>query len=214
MVGFEDWLRSLARILGQEVAAEHYLCEQREKYLPRIEALREHLRGRRAVVGMGPSYAFNFTRVLGELGVEVDRTFAWHLDPLYDHGQKPESIAWLAKHRPHQEVRVSDLQYHELVHELRRVRPDIYFFRHPTNAGIIQKLGIPAFSVISEGCAFGYRGLWEFGQAISDTLANRNFERRLAAKTRLPFTSAWLEGPQAVVLDEDPFLKPELLEAV
>jgi nitrogenase molybdenum-iron protein alpha chain len=192
IAGFEDWLRRLGEAIHREERAEEYIRVHRERYLPRIAEVRERLSGKRAVVGMGPSFAFNFTRVLEELGMRVENIFAWHLDIRYDHDSSPESIRYLCANRPGTRVNVNDLQYNEVVQALSRIRPDLYFYRHPSNAGIVMKLGIPAISLIDEYMAFGYQGLIRFGETILDVLENQNFERKLAAKTRLPYSDWWL----------------------
>jgi nitrogenase molybdenum-iron protein alpha chain len=195
IVGFEDWLQHLGVALHREDRVAEYIKTRKPLYMPKIEALRKKLEGTRAVVGMGPSFAFNFSRVLEEIGIKVESAFAWHLDFRYDHGVTPESIEHLCAVRGDLPVQVNDLQYNDVIQNLRRINPDIYFYRHPVNAGIIMKLGIPAVSLIDEYMAFGYQGLISFAKIIADVLENRNFERKLAAKTSLPYTAQWLNSP-------------------
>jgi len=192
IAGFEDWLRQLGDVLGKRSEIESYITEKRGVYLPKINAVKNELSGTRAVVGMGPSFAFNFTRTLEEIGIIVDKTFAWHFDKQYDDGEQPASLRFVRKNKPALNISVNDLQYQYVIPELLRINPDIFFFRHPTNAGIIQKLGIPAFSIIDEYLGFGYEGLLKFAKQIKDVLINRNFERKLREHTRLPYTEEWL----------------------
>jgi nitrogenase molybdenum-iron protein alpha chain len=191
--GFEEWLRILGRVIHKEEAVERYITEKRQGTLDALAPLVEKLKGKRALLGMGPSFAFNFARVLGEIGIEPLEIFAWHLDPAYDHGNLPESLGTLSSIRENLPVHVTDLQYNQVVRSIKRLKPDIYFYRHPSNAGIIMKLGVPAISLIDEYMAFGYQGTLQFARIIADVLANCNFERRLAAKTRLPYTAWWLD---------------------
>lgn len=203
VVGFEDWLTKLGVVLNKQAEAKEYITLQREKYLPQIAEIRERLKGIRAVVGMGPGFAFNFTRILGELGVEVISTFAWHLDQRYDHGAVPESLNYLRQHRPTLPVSINDLQYNEVNNTLNELKPDLYFYRHPSNAGIIMKLGIPAISVVDEYMGFGYKGLISFGRTILSVLENCNFEKKLALNTKLPFTEWWLSQSPAALLQSE-----------
>lgn len=192
IAGFEAWLREFGRVLHKEGEVEAYIEESRTEALKKLAAIRAQLEGTRAVVGMGPSFALNFTRVLQELGMEVLHTAAWHFDPRYDHNSVPESLAYLQEHSPGLPVNVCDHQYVEVANLLSKLKPDIYFYRHPSNASITMKLGIPAFAILDEYTAFGYDGLISFGHAITDILANRNFERKFASHTRLPYSRWWL----------------------
>lgn len=191
--GFEAWLREFGRVLGKEAEVEAYIGEKRPQVLRELEILQDRLKGTRAVIGMGPSFAFNFTRVLQELGLEVLWSAAWHFDTQYDHSSVPEAIAHLEGNSPALPVSVCDHQYFEVANLLNRLKPDIYFYRHPSNAAIAMKLGIPTFSVVDEYTAFGYDGIINFGHAILDILSNRNFETKLSAHTRLPYSRWWFE---------------------
>jgi nitrogenase molybdenum-iron protein alpha chain len=193
IAGFEDFLRQLAAVTHTEDRAEAYIKLNRAQYLPQIEAVKQRLKGVRAVIGMGPGFAFNFTRVLQELGIEVIQTFSWHLDIKYDHDAVPESLSLLADEGSQVPVRVNDLQYNEVIGLLKDTKPDLFLYRHPSNAGIIMRSGIPAISLIDEYMGFGYQGLLAFAHTIEDVLANRNFEKKLAAKTKLPYTQKWLD---------------------
>jgi nitrogenase molybdenum-iron protein alpha chain len=201
VAGFEDWIRQLAQVTGRVEAAEGFIAKSREKYLPQIAKLKKELSGIRAVIAMGPGFAFNFSRVVSELGITLENTTAWHLDTTYDSGKAPESVRYLAEHNPNLKVSVSNLQYNEVINNLARINPDLYIYRHPTNSGLIMKLGIPTLSLIDEYTAVGYQGLISFGQQIKDVMLNRNFEKKLASKTKLPYTDWWIEqdDPQTFV---------------
>ncbi|MDR0817042.1 MAG: nitrogenase [Clostridiales Family XIII bacterium] len=203
VAGFEDWVRQLAKATGRTERGEEFIEKSREKYLPQIAELKRELTGIRAVVAMGPGFAFNFSRVALELGIVLENTHAWHLDTTYDSGRAPESVRYLARHNPGLRVSVSNLQYNEVINALAHIRPDLYIYRHPTNSGLIMKLGIPTLSLIDEYTAVGYRGLIEFGRQIKDVMLNRNFEKKLAAKTKLPYTDWWIEqsDPQVFCAD-------------
>ena len=201
--GYESWLRGLGRTLGREGDAGRILARQRERALPKITELREKLAGKRVAVGMGPSFTFNFARLLGELGMEVVWSAAWHLDQSYDHGSVPEALDLLARENPGLPVAVGDYQYEEVVSVLSRLKPDLYVYRHPSNASWVMKLGIPALSLIDEYMGFGYDGLIELGRTIADVLENRNFERNLAAHNRLPYSKWWLAQDPASLLEKE-----------
>ena len=50
---------------------EKYIEEQRAIYIPQIEEVKKELKGLTAVLGMGPGYTFEVSRVLNELGIKV-----------------------------------------------------------------------------------------------------------------------------------------------
>ncbi|MFT8889710.1 MAG: nitrogenase component 1 [Ethanoligenens sp.] len=201
--GYEEWLRGLGQILHKEGVAEKLIARERARAIPQIEKLRKQLSGRRAVVGMGPSFAFNFTRLLQELGIEVVWSAAWHLDQSYDHGSIPESIPSLAGRLPDLPVSVCAYQYGEIINILNKLRPDLYLYRHPSNASWIMKLGISPVSLIDEYMGFGYDGLISLGKTIADTLQNRNFEKNISKHTHLPYSSWWLERGRKAFFEKE-----------
>jgi nitrogenase molybdenum-iron protein alpha chain len=48
--------------------------------------------------------------------------------------------------------------------------------------------------------AFGYRGMLNLAQYISDTIKNRSFEKNLAARVKLPYTGWWYEQASDAML--------------
>ena len=203
IAGFEVWLRALAEVLGKEQEAEAILARDREKYLPRIEEAKRKLTGLRAVIGMGPSFNFNTTRVLQELGIEIVHSSAWHYDQRYDDGQAPAAFQYLVEHSPNNyKLSVSDLQNHELINILREAKPDIYFSRHPGSTVWAMKLGIPALCVVDEYDIFGYRGLLNFAYAVLDVVTNRSFTDNLSKRVKLPYTDWWANQPNDHFLED------------
>ncbi|HBR05223.1 MAG TPA: nitrogenase, partial [Lachnospiraceae bacterium] len=69
IVGFETWLREIGRVTGRSDKIEKYIEEQRAIYIPQIEEVKKELKGLTAVIGMGPGYTFEVSRVLDELGI-------------------------------------------------------------------------------------------------------------------------------------------------
>lgn len=191
--GFDDWIRGLGELLGRKAEAEALLVREREKYLPRLEEVKQKLTGLRALVGMGPGFSLTTVRLLQELGIEVVHASAWHLDQQYDDGRPPASLQYLLDHSPNNfSVSISDLQNHELLSTLNRVRPDIYFSRHVGSTVWAMKLGIPALCLYDEYTVFGYRGLLNFAYSVLDVVTNRSFTQNLSRRVKLPYTDWWL----------------------
>jgi len=86
VVGFETWLREIGRVIGKSTEVEVYIAEQRREFMPQLEDRKKELKGLRAVIGMGPGYTFEVSRVLQELDMEVVWAAAWHYDVQYDNG--------------------------------------------------------------------------------------------------------------------------------
>jgi len=192
IAGYEDWLRKLGAAIGVGADVEAYIAEERPKIEGELGRLRERLKGLRAVVGMGPGYSFNFIRVLGELGIEVVWTSAWHFDPKYDDGKAVPELEFLAGGTAGDvPFAVSDQQNFEIMNVLNALKPDIYFSRHPGTTVWALKLGYASLCVNDEYTAFGYRGLVNFGTMIVDAITNRGFAELFAKRSRLPYTDWW-----------------------
>jgi nitrogenase molybdenum-iron protein alpha chain len=191
VTGFETWLRAIGKVIGKEEKVEAYIAREREKYMPQIEEIKKELKGIRAVLGMGPGYTFEVSRVLSELGMEIVWGAAWHYDKQYDNGQLPPSLNHLVENSVNFSLSIADQQNFEIMNILNRFKPDIYLSRHPGTTVWAIKQGVPALCVTDEYMIFGYRGTLEFAQSVLYTIKNRSFERNLAKRIRLPYTDWW-----------------------
>lgn len=203
IVGFETWLREIGRVIHKEAEVEAYIEQERAFYLPKIEEIKKELTGIRAVLGMGASFAFQVSRVLQELGIEVAWVASWHFDRKYDNDEIPPYLEYLLKENPDLKVSVSDQQNFEILNILNTHKPDIYIARHPGTTVWAIKQGIPAFFHADEYKTFGYRGTLDFAQTILDTIRNRSFEKNLAARITLPYSDWWYKQDNATFLKED-----------
>ena len=194
IAGFETWLRKIGETIGKSAEIEAYIAEQRAIYIPQIEEVKKQLRGLRCVIGMGPGYTYEVSRVLQELGMEVVWALAWHYDYKYDNGQVPPALDYLQKTAPEgMKLSVSDQQNYEVMNILNRYKPDLYFSRHPGSTVWAIKQGYAALFVADEFMIFGYEGTLSFAKTVLDTIKNRSFEKNLASRIRLPYTKWWYE---------------------
>lgn len=108
IAGFETWLREIGRVTERSDAVEKYIAEQRAIYIPQIEKIKNELKGLKAVLGMGPGYTFEVSRVLNELGIEVVWALAWHYDKKYENGDVPPSMEYLLENGVDFEASVAD----------------------------------------------------------------------------------------------------------
>jgi nitrogenase molybdenum-iron protein alpha chain len=201
--GFETWLRNLGEAIGKQKEVEAYIERERAYYLPKIEEVKKELSGLRAVLGMGPGYTFNTSRVLQERGVKIVWASAWHFDRQYDDGKIPEAFTDLVQYSPEDfGMSVSDQQNYEVMNILNRLKPDIYFSRHPGTTVWAIKQGTPSLCITDEYMIFGYKGILNTGYAILDTVKNRSFAKNLADRVKLPYTDWWLDQHHSVFLKE------------
>jgi nitrogenase molybdenum-iron protein alpha chain len=204
IIGFETWLREIGQTIGKEKEVEQFLDEERAKYLPEINEIKEQLKGLRAVIGMGPGYTYEVARVLQELEMEVVWAAAWHYDYKYDNGDVPPALEYLKKHSPNDiGLSVADQQNFEVLNILNEYQPDVYFSRHPGSTVWAIKQGIAALYVADEYMIFGYRGMLNFARNLLDTVKNRSFEKNLAARVKLPYTDWWYKQSKESMLNEN-----------
>ncbi len=202
IAGFETWLREIGRVTNRVDAIETYIEEQRQLYLPQIEEIKKELKGLRAVLGMGPGYTFEVSRVLNELGIEVVWALAWHYDKKYENGKVPNSMEYLLEHEIDFEASVADQQNYEVMNILNRYQPDLYLSRHPGSTVWAIKNGTPAVYVADEYMIFGYKHTLEFAQSVLDSIHNRSFEKNLARRVKLPYTDWWYQQKVDKFLEE------------
>ena len=195
ITGFETWLRAIGRAIHKENDVEAYIARERAIYLPQIEEVKKELKGIRCVLGMGPGYTFEVSRVLFELGMEVVWGAAWHYDKQYENGKVPPSMEYLLENDPNFKVSVADQQNFEVLNILNKYQPDLYLSRHPGSTVWAIKQGFPALFVADEYMIFGYKGTLNFAHEVLDTIRNRSFEKNLAARVKLPYTKWWYQQP-------------------
>lgn len=202
IAGFETWLREIGRVTGRSDKVEAYIERERKIYMPKIEEVKKELKGLRAVIGMGPGYTFEVSRVLNELGIKVVWALAWHYDKKYENGDVPPSMKYLLDNDIDFEASVADQQNYEVMNILHKYQPDLYLSRHPGSTVWAIKNGTPAVYVADEYMIFGYRHTLEFAYAILDSIRNRSFEQNLAQRSKLPYTDWWYQQDVDEFLEE------------
>lgn len=202
IAGFETWLREIGKVAHKEAEVEKYIEEQRAIYIPQIEEVKKELEGLTAVLGMGPGYTFEVSRVLNELGIKVVWALAWHYDKKYENGDVPPSMEYLLKEGIDFEASVADQQNFEVMNILNKYQPDLYLSRHPGSTVWAIKQGTPAIFVADEYMIFGYKHTLEFAHTVLDTIRNRSFEQNLAKRVKIPYTDWWYQQNVGAFLKE------------
>jgi nitrogenase molybdenum-iron protein alpha chain len=193
-IGFERFFRDLAQIVGKEDAAEQVISEEKAKYADRIEALRAKLKGKRALIALGSGFAYEYTRVLGELDVDVVHTVAYHYDPILDQNNIDADLSVVADVKElklNVHTSINDAQEMETNLLVKTYKPDFILSRGHEAVAWAYRQGIPAMDSEIGFVVMGYRGLVEFGTTLVELLGNTNFIDKLGARYRSPFTSAY-----------------------
>ncbi len=188
------WFRELGKILHQEKAAEELIAAKKAEYLPKIEALREKLKGKTAYVTAGAAHGHALLSILGELGMRAKGASIFHHDPLYDNDdEQSDLLAQTVKHYGDvPNFSICNKQEYELVNVLNRLRPDLLLARHGGMTLWGAKLGIPSLLIGDEHYSMGYEGILRYGERILETIENDEFVKNLEKHAVNPYTKWWL----------------------
>lgn len=191
----DRWFRALGKILGKEDVAEQIIKEKKEKYLPKIEALREKLKGKTAYVTAGAAHGHALLDVLGELGMKAVGAAIFHHDPIYDSGREEnDQLAQrVSDYGNVPNFNVCNKQEFELVNALNRLRPDVLLARHGGMTLWGAKLGIPSLLIGDEHYSMGYEGLVNYGERLLEVIENDEFVKNLSKHAINPYTKWWME---------------------
>ena len=205
----DEWLRAIAKVVGKEEETEAYIQSEHERIAPKLEELREKLKGLNGFVMTGSAYAHGLICVLRELGIGVEGSVVFHHDPVYDSGHENQNtLKYLVDNYgdiPH--FTVSKTQAFQLPNILKRVKTDFVIIRHNGLAPVAAKLGVPSLAMGDEHFPVGYDGIIRTGEAILDIITRKKFNQVLKRHTDLGYTDWWLS-------QEDPFVlahHPELI---
>lgn len=214
--GTDAWLRAVAKQVGKEKEAEEYIASEHERVKPKIEALKEKLKGVNGFVLTGSSYAHGLISVLRDLGVTVDGSVVFHHDPVYDGGyDEQNTLKTLVEEYgdiPH--FTVSKCQPFQLPALLKRVKADFIIIRHNGLAPNAARMGIPSFAIGDEHFPVGYDGMIRVGEAIIEVLARKKMNQVLQRHVSLPYSDWWLSQKDPFVLARHPEILDEATEEV
>jgi len=203
--GFESWYRDLAKLVGKEAEAEAFIEAERAKYLPKLNEIRAKLKGKKAMIALGPGMAFEVVKILRDLGMEVVHTVGFHYDPKYDNNDgKLSPIVTYARESEDLDVTIADSQQHEVYKLLKKYKPDALFSRaHGSNLWAA-KLGVVSIEYAgATHSLYSYAGLVEIGLRIIDELENRNFVKLINKKFVSPFAKSFEESPTFAYFEEE-----------
>ena len=191
------WFRNLGEVLGKENEIELLLKEKKEAFLPKIEELRNKLKGKKVYVAAGASYGHNLIAIARELGMEVIGAGVFHHEQRFDSGAEETEVLRkvVNNYGDVSNFNVCNKQEYELVNRLYNLKPDLLLARHGGMSRWGAKLGIPSLLIGDEHFGMGYEGLVKYGERILETIENDEFVKNLKKHTFSPYTSWWLEQP-------------------
>lgn len=194
-IGFERFFREVGEYLGKQDEVEEIIREEREKYADRLERVREQLKGKKVFIALGATFAYEYTRIAGELGLEVIHTVAYHYDPRLDNitdERVAAAVDAIESGLENVSTSVNDSQQMETLLTMRNLeKPDVVISRVHETAPWSMKIGIPAVTGSASLNLVGYRALVEFGERIVEELKNKNFVTKLGKNFKSPFTEEY-----------------------
>jgi nitrogenase molybdenum-iron protein alpha/beta subunit len=183
----DRWLRELGAILGKQDQVEQVIEEEHTAILPKIEALKNKLKGKRVYIAGGQSRAASIPVLLDELGLKLAGITTFHHDY-----QSQEGFEEAVKRCGDFTINVANMQPFEQANILQKEKVDIYLGNE--NAVWALKQGIPTSTIFNYLFLYiGYNGALAFGNKILKAISNPSLSRNLAANTSLPYRSSWFD---------------------
>jgi nitrogenase molybdenum-iron protein alpha chain len=189
-VGIEftaTWVRDVSKIFGKEKQAEKVIAEEEARTRPKLDELKEELKGKRAYIGFNLARSVGLQSLLQELGIETVVTTGFEYSD--DYGLKAfESLNKRCK--KNYIVHIGNFQHFEWVNLFRREKPDLLVggIEHASSA---LRAGIPVAAVLPDTFYCGYEGATCFGIKIEKALKNKAFPTNLSKHVKNPYKEGW-----------------------
>ncbi|MBE5859600.1 MAG: nitrogenase [Butyrivibrio sp.] len=192
--GTDKWLRALGKVLGKPEIAEKLIEEGHREVVPKLDALKEKFKGKKAYVMAGAAHGQALIQLLSELGFDVMGASVFHHDPVYDGGHSEMDVLQQAvnNYGDVKNYQVCNKQSFELVNALYRIRPDLILARHGGMTLWGAKLGIPTLLIGDEQFGIGYKGALNYARRIDETLDSIEFIQNYSQHASKPYTEWWL----------------------
>jgi nitrogenase molybdenum-iron protein alpha chain len=201
----DRWFEKLGEITDRREEAARFIEEEKEKWLPELEKIKNVLKGRTAYVTSGAAHGHSILAVLKELGIKPLGAAMFHHDPVYDNGEEECDVLQntVDLFGDVENYNVCNKQEFELVNILNRLNPDILLARHGGLTLWGAKLGIPSLLIEDEHFAMGYEGIVRYGKRIAETIENDEFVKNLKKHTINPYSKWWFAQKPFFFLGEN-----------
>lgn len=194
----DDWLREIGRCTGKEKEIEKLIESEHERIAPELSRLREKLKGKKAYIVTGDTFAFQLANAAADLGMEIVGISPLHHDQKTDGDGVITSDEKLHRDRPQiQNVNVCAKQPYQTVRLIKEADPDFLLFRHTGIAGVGYKLGIAVLPEGNKDDSIAYEGVLKLGRRALVALKTRKLRENIAGHAKLPYTDWWMNGEES-----------------
>ena len=168
--------------------------EEHERIAPQLEKYRNILKGKKAFVVTGDTFAYQIANVLKDLGMEVSGIAGLHHD---QHLDGDEGLNSVDKYRRDWGGEVNTYvcvkQPFQLVKLLEDAEPDVLVCRHPGLESISVQLGIPVVIEGDKDFSIAYEGVPNLARRVERSIRTKGFVKNIAEHSKLPYTEWWLD---------------------
>jgi nitrogenase molybdenum-iron protein alpha chain len=196
MQATDTWLREVARVLNRSDRVEAVIESEHRRIAKDLDFLRNRLKGKKGFVAAGAAFAHGLIANLRELGVEIEGSYSYHHDPVYDgRDARQDVLAHVVKtYGDIKNYTVSNDQHFQEYAVLQRAQPDFVVTRHGTQVAFLAaNLGIPVLQVFYSNDGFGYDGLLTIGRNILRILPVKRFCKSIQEHASFPYAQWWLQ---------------------
>ena len=200
----DRWLRELAKVTNRTELAEKLIKEENERIKPIIEGYRKVLKGKRAYIYSGDSFAHYLTNMVKDYGMEVIGITTLHHDQTTD-TKSPEldTLGEMIKSVGDVErFSVCNKQPFIMYKIFKELKPDILITRHDSIATIGTKLGIPSIRANDINVLSCYDGAVNLGARIIDALNSNKFFKTISEHVKFPYSSWWINQTDPFYFDK------------
>ena len=200
----DRWFRELAKLTNRTELAEKLIKEENERIKPIIEGYRKVLKGKRAYVYSGDSFAHYLTNMVREYGMEVVGVTTLHHDQTTDtKSPSLDTLGEMIKYTGDVErFSVCNKQPFIMYKIFSELKPDILITRHDSIATIGTKLGIPSIRANDINVLSCYDGSVNLGARIIDALNSNKFFKTISEHVKFPYSSWWINQKDPFYFDK------------
>jgi nitrogenase molybdenum-iron protein alpha chain len=196
MEATDTWLRELARVVHREDRVEQVIENEHRRIGKDLGFLRSRLKGKKGFIAAGAAFAHGLLANLRELGVEIEGSYSYHHDPVYDGRDERQDVLRHVVDTygdiPHYTVS-NDQHFQEYI-ALKQAKPDFIITRHGTQVSFLAaNLGVPVLQVFYSNDGFGYDGLLTIGRNILRILPMKRFCKSIQEHASFPYADWWLK---------------------
>ncbi len=200
----DRWLREIARITNRTDLVEKVIEEEHARIQPLLEKYRKILKGKKAYVYAGDSYAHNLANVANDFGMEIVGITTLHHDQnTDDKNTNLDTLNELIKSVGDiKDFSVCNKQPFIMYKVLKELKPDVMITRHMSIATIGTKLGIPSVRANDVNDLSCYDGVVNLGALIVQALESNNFFKTVSEHVKFPYSSWWINQNDPYYFDK------------